>query len=206
MRPFAATEVREDLLVRYLLEDGSEEAFAHLLGMALTMAGRIEFLLILLALGGVAGNGQLRAQPPAGPRGPAAQALNPPLPEPSAPSDRLKPIGAVLLPSPGEERMPQDLAAERFGDVMPEFQPMGYSRSWAMQVRPWEAPGLCHRPLYFADEKLERYGHSYGWAQPAYSAAHFGGRVVAWPALLLTHPPHECIYTLGHGRPGSCPP
>jgi hypothetical protein len=38
------------------------------------------------------------------------------------------------------------------------------------------------------------------------SAAHFFGRIPALPYLATVDPPHRCVYTLGHYRPGSCAP
>ncbi len=80
----------------------------------------------------------------------------------------------------------------------------GTTRPWEMSVSAWEAPAFCHRPLYFEDENLERHGRSLGVLQPAASTAHFAGRTLAWPYLAGAYPPHECIYTLGRERPGSC--
>jgi hypothetical protein len=80
----------------------------------------------------------------------------------------------------------------------------GTTRLWEMSISAWEAPAFCHRPLYFEDESLERHGRSLGILQPAASTVHFAGRTVVWPYLAGTFPPHECIYTLGHERPGTC--
>ncbi len=80
----------------------------------------------------------------------------------------------------------------------------GTTRPWGVSVSAWEAPAFCHRPLYFEDENLERHGRSLGLLQPAASTAHFAGRTLAWPYLAGAFPPHECIYTLGRERPGSC--
>jgi hypothetical protein len=77
-------------------------------------------------------------------------------------------------------------------------------RLWEQSVSMWEAPAFCHRPLYFEDENLERHGRSFGLVQPAVSAAHFAGRGLVWPYLAGAFSPHECIYTLGRERPGSC--
>ena len=101
---------------------------------------------------------------------------------------------------------PPDLAAAYFDRVPSLLQRSGMNRDWAQSVETWEAPALCHRPLYFEDEALERYGRSFGIAQPAVSAAHFAGRIVMWPYLAGAFPPHECIYTLGRGRPGTYTP
>jgi hypothetical protein len=101
---------------------------------------------------------------------------------------------------------PPDLAAAFFDREPVILQRTGTSRVWAETVEPWEAPALCHRPLYFEDESLERFGRSYGLAQPAVSAAHFAGRIAIWPYLAGAFGPHECIYTLGRGRPGTYTP
>jgi hypothetical protein len=84
------------------------------------------------------------------------------------------------------------------------LQGPGTTRMWGTSISSWEAPALCHRPLYFEDENLERHGRSFGLFQPAVSAAHFAGRAAVWPYLAGAYPPHECIYTLGRERPGSC--
>jgi hypothetical protein len=71
----------------------------------------------------------------------------------------------------------------------------------------WKASGLCHKPLYFEEVALERYGHSAGpYLQPVASAAHFFLIVPALPYFMGVYPPNECIYTLGYYRPGSCAP
>jgi hypothetical protein len=100
----------------------------------------------------------------------------------------------------------KDQPATKLGNEEALLQSAGMTRPWAMSVSAWEAPAFCHRPLYFEDENLERHGRSFGLVQPAVSAGHFAGRVVAWPYLAGAVPPHECIYTLGRERPGSCAP
>ena len=71
----------------------------------------------------------------------------------------------------------------------------------------WTASALCHKPPYFEDIQLERYGHSWGpFLQPVLSAAHFVVTVPALPYLMGLNPPNECVYTLGYYRPGSCAP
>jgi hypothetical protein len=60
--------------------------------------------------------------------------------------------------------------------------------------------------LYFEDENLERHGFSYGIAQPAVSAAHFFGSFLTMPYQMVDQHPHECVYTLGYDRPGTCTP
>jgi len=121
-------------------------------------------------------------------------------PEPSQPGR------VVVQPQNPLRSVPPDLAAAFFDREPALMQRTGTSRVWADTVEAWEAPALCHRPLYFEDEALERYGRSYGLAQPAVSAAHFAGRIAMWPYLAGAFPPHECIYTLGRGRPGTYTP
>lgn len=73
----------------------------------------------------------------------------------------------------------------------------------------WEAPGLCHGPLYFEDVNLERYGvcpKGTCWLQPALSGVKFLGTVPVLPLLISAHPPCERIYELGYDRPGDCVP
>lgn len=80
-------------------------------------------------------------------------------------------------------------------------------RAIAMQEVSWAAPATCHRPLYFEEVNLERYGFSqFGYLQPVASAAHFFATVPLLPYKMTLDPPCECIYTLGHHRPGSCVP
>jgi len=137
-------------------------------------------------------------------RQPAPEAIPPVSP---AVADRLRPIDEVqLMPGGRREILPTDYAAERFDREPALFQQVGTTRLWGDSTYAWEAPALCHRPLYFEDENLERYGRSYGLIQPAVSVAHFSGRFVAWPYLMGAYPPHECIYTLGLTPPGSYSP
>lgn len=71
----------------------------------------------------------------------------------------------------------------------------------------WKASALCHKPLYFEDVQLERYGHSVcPIFQPAISGARFWLTIPILPYLMGTYPPNECVYDLGYYRPGSCAP
>jgi hypothetical protein len=85
----------------------------------------------------------------------------------------------------------------------PTFQP----RSWPQTVYLWKASGLCHKPLYFEQVQLERYGHDWGPAlQPIMSGAHFFGTIPILPYKMGLETPQECVYSLGYYRPGSCAP
>jgi hypothetical protein len=80
-------------------------------------------------------------------------------------------------------------------------------RSWQSLTFTWTASALCHKPLYFEDEHLERYGHMWGpWLQPIISHARFFALVPALPYEMGLEPPNECVYALGYYRPGSCAP
>jgi hypothetical protein len=85
--------------------------------------------------------------------------------------------------------------------------PSAAYRCWAELLYQWDATCLCHRPLYFEEINAERYGYVCDCClQPFASAAHFFGKVPALPYLMVAECPGECIYTLGHYRPGSSPP
>ena len=67
--------------------------------------------------------------------------------------------------------------------------------------------GHGHKPLFFEEPQLERYGHSTGpFTQPLVSAADFVGRLPLLPYYAGVYTPNENIYDLGDYRPGSCAP
>lgn len=71
----------------------------------------------------------------------------------------------------------------------------------------WEPSLLMHKPLYFEEAPLERYGHSRRpRLQPVVSGAHFYANVVTLPWKMLHDRPGMCLYELGYERPGSCVP
>jgi hypothetical protein len=80
-------------------------------------------------------------------------------------------------------------------------------RCWIPQTATWHASALCHKPLYFENIQLERYGHSHGpFLQPIASGVHFFGKLFFLPYNTAINPPNECQYALGHYRPGNCAP
>jgi hypothetical protein len=80
-------------------------------------------------------------------------------------------------------------------------------RCWDQTTYMWKASAMCHKPLYFEDEQLERYGHSFSPCfQPFVSGAHFFCTLPVLPYCMGVEPPCECIYALGYYRPGSCAP
>lgn len=81
------------------------------------------------------------------------------------------------------------------------------ARGFVPSAIQWKASGLCHKPLYFEEVQLERYGHELGPVlQPLVSTAHFFGNIAVLPYKMGIHPPHECQYALGYYRPGDCAP
>jgi hypothetical protein len=116
----------------------------------------------------------------------------------------LAPIDAQIVEHALQRPQPATPPIATFDQVEAWQQGPGTTRLWGASISSWEAPALCHRPLYFEDENLERHGRSFGLLQPAASAVHFAGRAAAWPYLAGAFSPHECIYTLGRERPGSC--
>ena len=81
-------------------------------------------------------------------------------------------------------------------------------RDWQQVCFLWKASALCHKPLYFEEEALERYGHTHvrEELQPLVSGAKFFLTIPILPYKMGINPPRECIYTLGHYRPGDCAP
>jgi len=67
------------------------------------------------------------------------------------------------------------------------------------------SPVFYHKPLYFEQPNLERYGQgTYRCLQPAASSIHFFGTIPLLPYKILTQHPCEKHYTLGNQRPGNC--
>jgi len=110
----------------------------------------------------------------------------------------------IVLPS---GVLPRNYWSERTPQHVAFFDPCGTTRGWPVNSFNWVASCLCHNPLYFEEINLERYG--YGCCecvQPVVSAAHFFATVPALPYMMAVDCPGSCDYTLGHYRPGSCPP
>lgn len=86
---------------------------------------------------------------------------------------------------------------------MPDVSDPRLEDCWADQTYFWSATHLCHGPLYFEQVNVERYGYQcHPLVQPLVSGAHFFLTVPTLPYQMAVHPPRECIYTLGHYRPG----
>jgi hypothetical protein len=116
------------------------------------------------------------------------------------PSPRdLKPIKQItnrIAAEPG--LFPQECALSDY-----PFQP----RNFKGVTFTWKASALCHKPLYFEQPKLERYGHTFGPVlTPIVSMGHFFVSVPLLPYNMGVEPPWECVYPLGWYRPGNCAP
>lgn len=111
----------------------------------------------------------------------------------------LKPISQIthrIAAEPG--LFPQECALSEEPFKPRNFQTTTFS---------WKASALCHKPLYFQQPKLERYGHTFGPVlTPVLSAGHFFISVISLPYKMGMNPPWECVYPLGWYRPGSCAP
>lgn len=71
----------------------------------------------------------------------------------------------------------------------------------------WTASALCHKPLYFEQIELERYGHTPGPILEAPMAGvKFAADIATLPYKMGINPPNECKYALGYYRPGNCAP
>ena len=112
---------------------------------------------------------------------------------------KLKPINAItnkINPEPGIFPPECDLGN-------PPYRPRAYTQ----MCYTWKASNLCHKPLYFEDVDLERYGHQWPTPlQPFISAAHFFVSFAILPYKMGIDTPNECVYSLGYYRPGSCAP
>jgi hypothetical protein len=102
---------------------------------------------------------------------------------------------------------PGDVADAREEGTPPEqtefYDPRLWG-GWAQSNYQWAATSLCHRPLYFEQVNVERYGYTVSpILQPAISGAHFFLTIPTLPYKMVVQPPHECVYTLGYYRAGS---
>jgi hypothetical protein len=126
-------------------------------------------------------------------------------------------LGIGIDPPAG--RLPTDLATACWDKVNQGEGASAALRCWPLMCYNWDATCFCHNPLYFEEANLERYGYQCGdrcacccscgrecCLQPAASAFHFFGTIPTLPYCMLVDCPTDCIYTLGHYRPGDCNP
>jgi len=97
---------------------------------------------------------------------------------------------------------PADCSDGLFLDARP-----GIARSASVTQFNWQATNFFHRPLYFDDTPLERYGQTkHPLIQPVVSGARFFGTFPILPYKMGTDRTGDCVSTLGYYRPGSCAP
>lgn len=124
----------------------------------------------------------------------------------------LKPLSAIStrIATPddelGQPHLPPNLAEPQFALAGQRKHWLGAARGWSPNEVCWTAPGLMHRPLYFEEINLERYGYSQGRLQLALSAATFAGNVALLPYQMTLDHPTCPVYSLGYDRPGNCVP
>ena len=97
------------------------------------------------------------------------------------------------------------------GDLLGAFQPIGRCLRRRALLGPIPLPLGRHLPLPPAavlrrDQPGALRLRLLRMLAAAASAAHFFGTVPALPYCMAVDCPCECVYTLGHYRPGSCPP
>ncbi len=151
-----------------------------------------------------------------------AEVVAPPTaPEPPAPTTEPEPVtpsnarGCYAAPpltalstriAVPDGTLPTDVAALCATQIPPTGDRRVYG-AWAGTDYHWAATCMHHRPLYFEEINAERYGYTVSYAfQPVISAARFFAAIPALPYKMVVERPRDCIYTLGHYRPGSCVP
>ncbi len=110
---------------------------------------------------------------------------------------------SIALP---EGKLPTSTAAHCAQEIPPTVDPRLVG-AWAGTELHWSATCSHHRPLYFEEINAERYGYTMSYClQPVISAARFFATIPALPYKMAVDHPRDCVYTLGHYRPGSCVP
>ncbi len=124
-----------------------------------------------------------------------------PMPEINAPKDQttnplgLRPIGQITTNiAPPRGPLPGDRSGVL---VVSPINPWAVARGNSLVQYQWEAPVVCHGPLYFDDVPLEHFGQSpCPWLQPALSAVRFTGNVIILPYKMALDHPRTPTYTL----------
>ena len=110
----------------------------------------------------------------------------------------IREISHDIRPS-DSSRLPEECAIENT---------VHYGRHFGQTCFMWKASALSTRAAYFEDVQLERYGNTIVCPalQPVVSGAKFFATIPILPYKMGVTPPSECVYTLGHRRPGNCAP
>ncbi len=153
---------------------------------------------------------RITIQPPASNNSSTESELLPPAGEPGLldpdqttqtdPPQRFKPLSSlttnIAVPTyrtvTGDALpMPADYATEFFANQGPDWRSERASRYGDYVVNP-QGLEFCYQPLYYEEVNVERYGLTFGVAQPVVSAAQFYGRTAVLPFMMVTHPPRKC--------------
>lgn len=115
----------------------------------------------------------------------------------------IRPLSSISLDIAPQTRgdLPPNLAMETMRGELPHLLQDRPYEPWNYY---WTATAFAHRPLYFEQVNVERYGHNAGCLQPVISAAHFFATIPILPYKMGQDHPNECLYALGHSRPGDC--
>ena len=154
-----------------------------------------------------------RDSQPAGPPEPLPPDRKKPEPgasrEPSSAFES-RPIGELTVNIGCREGLlPTDFGRDQLARMQAKGRSIVFDRDWPKMGYCWDAPGLCYKPLYFEEVNLERYGYGPRYlriAQPVISAGQFFVTVPILPYRMVAEPSRQCVYTLGHYRPGSAVP
>lgn len=120
----------------------------------------------------------------------------------------LTPLPQEIDTEKTDTQRPENLAEQQLGSYQASSFAGNELVRHAAQDYLWMSPMMRHRPLYFEQPNLERYGSHLGGncAASALATGHFIGRVITLPYQVTANRPRECVYTLGVYRPGSCNP
>jgi hypothetical protein len=104
------------------------------------------------------------------------------------------PLSSVSLDiTPPAGDFPDPPSSEYFGALPEVSMTSNPAPAQFQHAYYWPASSMCHRPLYFQEYHLERYGESLGILQPGVSAVRFFGTVPALPYLMAQRPPMRTI-------------
>jgi hypothetical protein len=88
-------------------------------------------------------------------------ALDEQIETPSGRYQGLKPLGEISLDSsPPEGLLPEDRSDEFFPGESTQLDDTRELRGWTLTEFHWQAPDICHPPLYFEHVSLEVHGQS----------------------------------------------
>lgn len=119
--------------------------------------------------------------------------------------EAFKPLDQIeVVPRLERPVLPVDQAVDLFAASAPASPEALRRADWQTSVYAWTPPEFFHRPLYFDDQALERYGQStHPRLQPAISTTKFFKDAVFLPYYLVIDGHRQWVSPLGWERPGS---